>query len=119
MNKKNIEGFAGLDSWPKCRDCDDVKDKYESGFNIAKSLEADCTKYLNLAEQLLNDKIVDNNKRFIEVDNNIKFNNYFVLKIDSKLFDSIISSTFVSGVSKFLIIILFVLFLLNSTKPIL
>ena len=91
MNKKNIEGFAGLDSWPKCRDCDDVKDKYESGFNIAKSIEADCTKYLNLAEQLLNDKIVDNNKRFIEVDNNIKINNYFVLKIDSKLFDSIIS----------------------------
>lgn len=91
MNKKNIEEFAGLDSWPKCRDCDDVKDKYESGFNIAKSIEADCTKYLNLAEQLLNDKIVDNNKRFIEVDNNIKINNYFVLKIDSKLFDSIIS----------------------------
>ena len=91
MNKKNIEGFAGLDSWPKCRKCEDVKDLYESGFNIAKSIEADCTKYLNLAEQLYNDKIVDNNKRFIEVDNNIKFNNDFVLKIDSKLFDSIIS----------------------------
>ena len=46
MNKKNIEGFAGLETWPKCRDCDYVKSKYESGFNIAKSIEADCTKYI-------------------------------------------------------------------------
>ena len=48
MNKKkNIEGFAGLNSWPDCRNCNDVKSKYGAGFNIAKSLEEECTKYLS------------------------------------------------------------------------
>ena len=91
---KNIENNYDNNSvkfpnWPYCRQCGDVKSKYESAIPIANEKYTECSLYLKYANDLLNNKILLDEKKLLKLITLEKIDNsFFVSSID---FDSKIS----------------------------